>query len=106
MARAVSRIFRNCDSAAGSGMRQDYKEQLSADSFPHPRFNGLAQLAQASLEEVVAAFDDHQLLRLRQGFNQALQLGARAELIARPTHEQLGLEAVAQKIESINAGLF
>src|SRR5579872_170187 len=87
-------------------MRQDYKEQLSANSFPHPVFNRLAQLAQASLEEVVAAFDDHQLLRLWQGCNQGFQFGARAELVARSTHEQLGLEAVAQKIESINAGLF
>ena len=55
---------------------------------------------------MIAAFDDHQLLRLWQRRNQGFQLGARAELIARSTHEQFGLAAVAEKIQSVNARLF
>jgi hypothetical protein len=75
-----------------------------ADSFLHPRFNRFPQLAQASLEKVVCAFDQYQFLRLRHRCNQCFEFRSRAELVARSTHKKLRLGAIAQEVKGIGAG--
>ena len=91
-------------------MGKDYKElsvlaqTLTASS--HPTFNRLPQFAQPSLEEMVSAFNQHQLLRLRDRRHQSLQLRPRTKLIARAADEQLRLGTVAQEVERIHARRF
>lgn len=55
---------------------------------------------------MVSAFDEYQLLRLRQRCDQRLQPGAWTELVTRSADKQLGPGAILQKIESIDAGFF
>ena len=72
----------------------------------HPRFDGLAQFAQSSFEEMVSTFDHNQLLWFRNRSDQGFELRSWTELIARAADEQLRPRAFAQEVECVYARLF
>ncbi len=76
------------------------------DKFPYPRFNRLAQLAQAAFEEMICPFNQYQLFRLCRQCDHLLQLFSRTELIARAAHKQFRLGTLPQKFEVVSARYF
>src|ERR1700730_2211007 len=108
--RAVTRMSRASFSrwVEEEGMCKDYRSgEWSGVSrthgFPDPLLDDLPQFPQSSLEEVVGAGNQNQLLRVRKRHHQPLQLCRRAELVAIAADEQLGLATRANETEVIGA---
>ena len=55
---------------------------------------------------MVGAFDDDQLLRFGHGSGECLQLRPWTELVTRSADEQLGLAAIVQELEAVDAWIF
>src|SRR4051794_12339095 len=72
----------------------------------HPGLNRIAQLAQPTFEEVVGAFNNDQLFRFRHCSGERLQLRFWTELVTGSADEQLGLAAIVQKLEAVDAWIF
>src|ERR1700692_1214887 len=89
----------------------EYAEKRSFEmsqyhSLSNKSVNLFAQLAQSSFEEMVRAFDQHQLFRLGHGRKQRFQLGARTKLVAGSADKQLGLGAILHELKCVHARLF
>src|SRR5258706_3232567 len=72
----------------------------------YPRFDCFPQFAQASLEEMVGAFDQHELLRLGDGRNQRFQLGSGAELISRSADNTFRFGTIPHEVKRVHARFF
>src|SRR5580658_2962350 len=79
------------------------EKRCLSEYFRDPGFNRFPQLSQSAFEEVIGAFDNHQLLRLRKRSHDCFKFCARSELIAVAAHEQLGFQASVKELEIIGS---